>query len=54
MSEDTKVVLIIGGILVVLMGFSLSAQVGKDRAKAAQACYEAAKVNHNIKCEVGK
>lgn len=51
-SEDT-VKLGIAAICAVafISGLGFAAHVGASRAEATKACYEAAKVNHNITCQ---
>lgn len=54
MSDNTKIALAFFAMVVAVMIFGTAGEVVKARAKAAQACFEAAKVNHNIKCESAK
>jgi hypothetical protein len=47
--KDAAIVFVVCGAL--LLAMTLAAHVGVARAQAAKSCYEAAKVNMNIKCE---
>lgn len=51
MSDDCKFGIGACICIVVMVIAGLASSVGESRAKAIQACFEAAKVNHNIKCD---